>query len=148
MTDKKAEAELKPGVKGELELEITDAYTTQRGDYKIFSTPNMVMLLEKAAIEALKPYLTDAQTSVGSRVDVRHLGPTLLGMRARAVATVTEVEGSRVAFQVEIFDEMDKVGEAMHERYILEQQRYFKRLDRKGAAYAEQRSGQAKGIDR
>jgi fluoroacetyl-CoA thioesterase len=148
MTDKKTEAELKPGVKGELELDITDAYTTQRGDYKIFSTPNMVMLLEKAAIEALKPYLTDAQTSVGSRVDVKHLGPTLLGMHARAVATVTEVEGSRVAFQVEIFDEMDKVGEAMHERYILDQQRYFKRLDRKGEAYAAQRPGHAKGIDR
>lgn len=139
MTGNTATNRLAPGVKGEIELQITEQYTTRRGDYRIFSTPNMVMLLEKAAIEALGPYLSIHQTSVGTRVDVKHMGPTLLGMSARAVAEVTETDGPRIVFRVEVFDELEKVGEAIHERYILEQPRYFKRLDRKRLEYEASR---------
>jgi predicted thioesterase len=124
------------GLRGNAEIEVQDPSCTQRGDYKIFSTPNMVLLLERAAIEALAPHLDSNKVSVGTRVDVQHLAPTLKGMRARAEATVREVEGSRVLFDVDVFDDLEKVGSAVHERFILDLDRYVRRLEKKVAAFA------------
>jgi predicted thioesterase len=124
------------GLRGHAEIEVQDPSCTQRGEYKIFSTPNMVLLLERAAIEALAPHLDNNQVSVGTRVDVKHLAPTLKGMRARAEATVREVEGARILFDVEIFDDLEKVGSAVHERFILDLDRYVRRLEKKVAAFA------------
>lgn len=127
---------IKPGVKGHYAHVVEDRHCTQRGDHKIFSTPNMVQLLEWAAIDALKPHLGAGQISVGTHIDVRHLAPTLKGMQVRAEAVVREVEGSRVLFEVEIFDELEKVGAAMHERFVLDIDRYVRRLTKKGAGAA------------
>jgi fluoroacetyl-CoA thioesterase len=138
MTAKAPESEcaLKPGVKGHHEHVVEDRHCTQRGRHKIFSTPNMVQLLEWAAIDALKPYLTEGQISVGTHIDVRHLAPTLKGMKVRAEAVVHEVAGARVLFEVEIFDEVEKVGAATHERFVLDLDRYVRRLEKKAAGAA------------
>lgn len=122
------------GCKGYHELEVEDRHVTRRGDYDIFSTPNMVFLLEHAAIDALKPFLTEGQISVGTCVEVRHLAPTLKGTRVRAEAVAREVNGARILFDVEIFDQFEKVGTAVHERYILDLDRYVRRLEKKIAA--------------
>lgn len=87
------ESALKPGAKGRHEHVVEDRHCTQRGDHKIFSTPNMVQLLEWAAIDALKPHLGVGQISVGTHIDVKHLAPTLKGMKVRAEAVVREVQG-------------------------------------------------------
>lgn len=134
----KAEGEsvLKPGMKGHHELAVEDRHCTQRGDYKIFSTPNMVQLLEWAAIDALKPHLGAGQISVGTHIDVKHLAPTLKGMQVRAEAVVCEVAGPRILFEVEIFDGVEKVGAATHERFVLDLDRYVRRLEKKAAGVA------------
>lgn len=129
--------EITLGSRGRYELNVDERYCTQRGDYKIFSTPNMVMLLEMAAIDALKPFLGNGSISVGTRVEVRHLAPTLHGMHVRAEAIAREVEGRRVLFDVEIYDEVEKVGMAIHERYILDLERYIGRLEKKKATYRD-----------
>ena len=102
-----------------------------RGDQAIFSTPNLVMLLEEAAIEALRPYLRPGQGSVGARVDVRHLAPTPMGMRVRAAATVKQVDRRRVSFEVVIDDEVERIGEASHDRFIIDLDRFAERLQTK-----------------
>jgi fluoroacetyl-CoA thioesterase len=131
---------VRAGVRGELELVVADGDCTRRGSYQIFSTPSMVMFLEKAAIEALKPYLSDEQISVGTRVDVQHLAPTLKGMRVTAVATVRDVDGSRVTFDVELRDDVEKVGQATHDRFVLDLDRYVRRLERKASQVASERA--------
>lgn len=123
------------GNSGHAQLLITETYCTQRGNHKIFSTPNMVMLLERAAIEALRPALTEDQISVGTLVNVQHLAPTLLGMNVKAVATVQEVDGSRVVLDVQLYDDTEKVGQATHERYLLDLDRYVRRLERKAGQW-------------
>ena len=121
------------GLSGEVSWNVDRKWCTQRGDYHIFSTPSMVQLAEKAAIEALLPVLDEGQISVGTRVDIRHLAPTLEGMKVRAVANLIEKEDSRLNFKVEIFDDLVKVGEANHERFVLDLDRYVRRLEKKRA---------------
>jgi fluoroacetyl-CoA thioesterase len=128
---------VKPGTVGRFEHVVEERHCTQRGEHKIFSTPNMVQFLEWAAIEALKPVLRSDQISVGTNVEVKHLAPTPLGMTVRAEATVREVDGARIVFDVELFDDIDKVGTAAHERYVLDLDRYMRRLEKKVAAAKE-----------
>lgn len=128
--------ELHAGVTGTLEWIVEEQHCTQRGEYSIFSTPNLVMLLEEAAIEALRPYLAPGQSSVGARVDVHHLAPTPKGMRVRAVATVREVDRRRVTFDILIDDEAERIGEATHERFIIDLARFEERLKQKQEASA------------
>ena len=125
------------GDTGRIEMDVEERHCTRRGDFQIFSTPNMVMFLEMAAIEALRPRLPEGMVSVGTRVEVRHLAPTPIGMRVRAEAQVQEVDGARVVFQVKIFDETEQVGEAVHERYVLDLERYTRRLSKKVGAFSE-----------
>lgn len=133
------EQALRPGISAEVAWDVERKWCTQRGDWHIFSTPSMVQLVERAAIEALAPVLDAGQISVGTRVDIQHLAPTLEGMKVRAVATLKTVDGARLTFDVEVFDEMVKVGQAHHERFVLDLERYVGRLQKKRAELAATR---------
>ena len=109
---------------------------TVRGDYHIFSTPELVLLAELTAIEALKPYLQDGQSSVGTRVDIAHSAATLLGQTLTSKAVVKEVDRRRVLFEIEVRDEIDEVATGTHERFIVDLDRFGSRLDAKAAAVA------------
>ena len=126
--------ELKIGASGELEWLVAAEHCTRRGEEDIFSTPNLVRLLEEASIEALAPYLTAEQGSVGSRVEVKHLAATPRGMTVRARAEVTEIDRRRVVFQVLIDDEVERIGEAIHERFIVDLERFEARVKAKRQA--------------
>jgi predicted thioesterase len=121
------------GLTGTLERVVEERHCTVRGDFAVFSTPSMVSLLEEAADETMRPYLAAGQDSVGVRVDVRHLAATPKGMRVRATATVREIDRRRVTFEVIIEDEVEKVGEATHDRFIIDGERYTERLKEKAS---------------
>jgi len=89
------------------------------------------MLLEEAAVEAMRPYLTPGQDSVGARVEVRHLAATPKGMKVRATATVKTVDRRRVTFEVVIDDEVERIGEASHDRFVIDIDRFIERLKQK-----------------
>ncbi len=124
------------GAKAEVEWIAERRWCTPRGAHHIFSTPSMVQLAERAAIAVLAPVLGEDRVSVGSHVGIRHLAPTLEGMNVRAIATVSEIDKARIVFQVDIFDDLEKVGEATHERFVLDLSRYVRRLEKKGADVA------------
>ena len=125
--------ELAPGVQGVLERTVESAHCTRRGEYDIFSTPNLVLLLEEAAIEALAPYLREDQASVGSKVEVAHTAPTLLGQTVRATATVTEVDRRRVVFDIRVEDDTEVIGTGTHERFVIDLPGFADRLAAKAA---------------
>lgn len=131
-------AELAPGVTATIELLIAKENCTQRGDYHIFSTPELVLLLELTAIKALAPHLSADRSSVGSKVDISHSAPTLLGQRVWSTATVKEVERRRVLFDISVRDEFDTIGTGTHERFIVELDKFSTRLADKRKAVAEQ----------
>ncbi|GAA3179166.1 thioesterase family protein [Blastococcus jejuensis] len=125
---------LEPGVQGVLARTVAAEHCTRRGEYDIFSTPNLVLLLEEAAIEGLAPHLRADQASVGSKIDIAHTAPTLLGQTVTATATVTEVDRRRVVFDIRVEDDTEVIGTGTHERFVVDLPSFEDRL----AAKAEQ----------
>ena len=127
---------LVPGLVGETETVVSEADTAARwgsGLVPVFGTPALVGLMEGAAVQALADSLPWGQTSVGGRIDVRHLAPTPVGMRVRARAELLEVDRRRLVFHVEAWDEVEKIGEATHERFVIDEERFVAKSRAKGA---------------
>ena len=123
-----------PGLTGEIEAVVTEDDTAARwgsGLVPVFGTPALVGLMEGAAVQALEEHLPPGQTSVGGRIDVRHLAATPVGMRVRARAELVKVEGRRLLFRVEAWDEVERIGEATHERFVVGVERFVARAKAK-----------------
>lgn len=130
-------SEVQPGDAFTLERLIGEGDCTRRGEYQIFSTPDLVLLLEASAIELLAPHLPETQSSVGSKVDVAHVAPTLIGQRVWCTATVTLVDRRRVVFDIEAKDEVDTIATGTHERFVVDLDKFSGRLAEKAAAFAQ-----------
>ena len=94
----------------------------------VLSTPVMILAMENAALEALKPFLKPGESAVGSHVDVKHLAATPLGATVTAHAEVTAVSGARVAFAVRAMDGHQDIGVGTHERVLIDLARFTARL--------------------
>jgi len=97
----------------------------------VFSTPVMVMVLENAALNAIRAYLDAGESAVGTRIEVRHLAATAAGMRVTGEAEVSEVNGRRVSFRVTARDEREEIGRGTHERLVIDLARFTARLKAK-----------------
>lgn len=107
---------------------VDSTRTIMRGPVEVFSTPNMVLLMEEAAMAALAPFITPNQETVGSTVEVAHVAATPLGMTVTARATVTEVDRRRVSFEVEARDDLEVIGRGTHERFVIDLESFVARL--------------------
>ncbi|MDG4663805.1 hotdog domain-containing protein [Mycobacterium sp. 236(2023)] len=119
------------GATGTRTWTVDGTRTITRGPVEVFSTPNMVLLMEEAAMAALAPYITEAQETVGSTVDVAHVAATPVGMSVTAKATVTAVDRRRVSFEVEATDDVELIGRGTHERFIIDLEPFIGRLQKK-----------------
>jgi fluoroacetyl-CoA thioesterase len=125
---------LSPGLIGELTITVaasTLASAVGSGGIDVFSTPSLIALMENAAQSAVQPLLPPDQTTVGVRVDVRHLAATPSGVQIRARAELIEVDGRRLVFHVEAFDTHEKIGEGTHERMVVDPARLLARAQAK-----------------
>jgi len=91
----------------------------------VLGTPTLVAMMENGAVTALDGHLRPEQTSVGGRMDIHHLAPTPVGLRVHVRAELMEVDGRRLVFHVEAWDEVEKIGEATHERFIVDRDRFI-----------------------
>src|SRR5690348_2314266 len=123
------------GAKGSFTLVVTPAQlASQFKDATlppVLATPVMIMAMENAALNAIRPYLEPSETALGTAVDVRHLAATPAGQRVRAEAEVTKVDGRRVEFKVSAHDESEQIGRGTHERMIVDYERIERRLTAK-----------------
>lgn len=124
---------LKVGMTGTLEWEVTEKLCTTRGDYKVFSTPSMTLFVEMASNALAAPHLKPGQGQVGLSVNIRHLAPTPIGKKVRAEAELVGIDRRRLAFKVKVFDDIEQVGEAEHERFVIDVDKYTERLKKKMA---------------
>jgi fluoroacetyl-CoA thioesterase len=128
-------SELTPGLVAELDHTVTDADTASRwgsGLVPVFSTPALVGLMESTAVKALVGSLAPGQTTVGAHMDVRHLAATPVGMKVHTRAELTAVEGRKLVFKIQAWDEVELIGEAAHERFIVDEARFLARIQAKG----------------
>ena len=130
--------DLRVGMTFEKTITVTEPLTAgqlhRRGIY-VMSTPEMVRLVEHCALEGVQPFLQPNQNSVGTRVDLRHLGGTPMGMRVTARTTLVEIDRRRLVFQAEVHDELEKVGEGMNERFIVDREKHEQRIQEKLARW-------------
>jgi fluoroacetyl-CoA thioesterase len=122
---------LKVGMTETQEWDVTEKLTTTRGEFKVFSTPSMTHLVESTANRLVTPYLKPGQGQVGISVCVRHMAPTPVGSKVRAVAELTAMDRRKLTFKVKVFDEVEQVGEADHERFVIDLEKYMDRLRNK-----------------
>ena len=131
-------AEIQPGLKGQVELMVGEEHTAQHlgsGAVKVLATPQMVLLMEKASVAAVDYLLPADSCTVGAHLDVCHLEPTPVGLTVRAVAELIESDGPRLTFRLQVleepFGEGQLVGDGIHQRVIVNMQRFVDRAARK-----------------
>lgn len=129
--------ELKPGFVNEIHMTVEAADTAQSSGGEtlpaVLSTPRLVSYMERTAHYGILPFLHEGQTSVGTMVNIRHLGATPVGMEVRFRAELVEVDRRRLLFKVEAWDALEKVGEGEHERFIIDRGRFDEKLAQKQA---------------
>ena len=125
---------LAPGLKHSQSVTVTTEMTPPhlRGEpIRVLATPEMVRLVEQTAISAVQPLLKSGQTTVGTKVNIAHLAATPEGMKATITVELTEVDRRRLSFRFEVHDEVEKVGEGTHERFIVDPEMRMPRLQTK-----------------
>jgi predicted thioesterase len=125
-----------PGLVGETSQVVTQELTAAAHDSGLvaaYSTPALVGLMEGAAYRATQPHLPAGQTTVGIEINVKHLAASPPGARVRARAEVTQVDGPTVHYKIEAWDDVEKIGEGTHVRFIVDEARFYKRFEAKRA---------------
>jgi fluoroacetyl-CoA thioesterase len=123
------------GAAGSFSLVVTPEHLASR--FKdvtlppVLATPIMVMVMENAALNAIKPYLEAGESALGTRVDVRHLAATPAGRRVTGEARVTSVDGRRIEFSVSAADGNEEIGVGTHERVVVDLKRLSERMKSK-----------------
>lgn len=126
--------EIVPGLVGQTELLVGEENTASHlgsGNVAVLATPEMVRLMEKAAVAAVDHLLPDGYRTVGVAVNVRHLAATPVGMKVRAQAELVTVESRKLTFRVEAFDEVERIGEGEHRRMVIDLERFKERVEAK-----------------
>lgn len=113
--------ELKPGLKGEIQTVVDESLVVKHtGGDGVFSTPSMIMLMERAGIKAVQGILGDSHTTVGFEVHVKHFAATPKGAQVTVTAELLDVDGRKLRFKVEAHDDKQQVGAGTHRRAIIE----------------------------
>jgi fluoroacetyl-CoA thioesterase len=128
-------AQLSPGMRGEITRKVTADLTADRfgnPGVNVLATPMLVSLCEEAALACLAPHLGPGEGSVGTRIELNHTAATPIGMTVRVEATLTQVDGRRLTFDVRARDDREEVGAGRHERFLIDRARFLARIAEKG----------------
>ena len=98
------------------------------GDVNVLSTPSMIRMMEETSRLLVQDKLPEGYTTVGVRVDVRHLKAASVGCKIKVVSELLKVEGRRLVFRVEAYWRNEKIGEGVHERFIVSRRDFWRRL--------------------
>ncbi len=123
--------QLKSGVVFELEKIVRQEDTATAygsGGVDVFATPAMISLMENTALRLVAPYLEEGWVTVGTQVNVKHIKATPVGMKVRCIAKLVSVDGPKLMFEVEAYDEKGKIGFGTHKRYVVNLAEFMKNL--------------------
>jgi fluoroacetyl-CoA thioesterase len=126
---------IEPGLVNETKIIVTDEITAAASGgprmAPVLSTPQLVRLMESTAHNTIVNLLEPSQSSVGAEVSIKHMAATPVGMAVRIRAELLEVDGRRLRFRVEAWDEVEKIAEGEHERFIIDWERFMARVEKK-----------------
>jgi|SRR5687767_8144205 len=127
-------SKLQPGLTGRAELVVGEQHTAPRvgsGLVHVLATPVMINLIEAAALDALDKHLPAGYQSLGTILNVRHIAATPVGMKVFAEAKVVRMDKRTVYFEVKATDERELIGDGLHERVVVNVEKFDQRVARK-----------------
>jgi predicted thioesterase len=115
---------LTPGLTAETTTIVDDTLVVRHmGGDGVLSTPSMIGLMERTAMQAVQDHLPEGHTTVGFEVHIKHFGATPKGQKVMVRAELLDIDGRKLRFKVEARDENQKVGDGTHRRAILQVQK-------------------------
>ncbi len=127
-------SELSRGVRGTQEETVSErnvARALGSGGLAVYATPCMITLMEYTAMESVKPFLPAGSSTVGTRIDIKHLSATPIGMRVRCETELIEIDRRRLVFLCRAFDEAGLIGEGTQERFIVDNEKFMEKVAQK-----------------
>jgi predicted thioesterase len=121
-----------PGMKKDEVFTIEEKYTAMHvgsGSSRVLATPWMIGFMERVAHHLLAEKLPEGYSSVGAMVNVRHLAPTPVGSQVQVRVEIETIEGLKVTFKVEVWDEVELIGSGIHERVVIDTARFLRRIE-------------------
>ena len=128
------------GMKRELVVSTGQEHTAQvfyKNLPDVFATPFLAGFMERVCAELMDEHLQQGEQSVGAFMQLKHTAPTPLGMSIRIAATLVGVDGPKLTFSLEAWDEKEKIGEAVHERYVIKTEKFASRVAAKAQSLHE-----------
>ena len=116
------------GLKAKNELEVTYNVTAKNinsGLLEVLSTPSVIALMESTSVDAVQSLLPEGYSTVGTSVNIKHLAATPIGMKVTAEAELIEIDNRKLTFRIHAFDEKELVSEGLHERFIVNNERFL-----------------------
>jgi len=125
---------LKAGMTHEIERATTEDMSAQKvypHVPNVYATRAMVGHIEEVCADLVLPYLGEGEQTVGIGMNFKHMAATPLGMKVRFSTKLTEIDGSKLTFEVKGYDEVEKIGEAVHMRFIINAEKFNSRVAKK-----------------
>lgn len=125
---------MEKGIKNTKTITVTADKTAEAmgsGILPVFATPAMVALMENTAAESVEALLPEGSTSVGTLINVKHLSADPVGAEVRCESELVEVDGRKLTFEIKVFDREGLVGEAYHERFVVDKARFMDKVQKK-----------------
>ncbi len=122
------------GISNEMAREVTKENTAAAlgsGMLEVFATPAMIALMEETCMKSVQPHLEEGCGTVGTGLSVHHVSATPVGMHVRCVSKLVEVDGRKLVFDIQAFDDAGLIGQGMHERFIFNNEKFFQKTQKK-----------------
>lgn len=122
------------GISNEIVTEVTNENTAaaiKSGVLEVFATPAMAALMEETCFKSVQGELEEGWGTVGTGLNIGHLSATPIGMKVRCVSKLVEVDGRRLVFDIQAFDDAGLVGQGTHERFIIQNEKFMDKAKKK-----------------
>lgn len=122
---------MEAGIKNEKSLIVTEDLTASKvgsGLLPVYATPSMIALMENTCAESVQSYLAEGEGTVGVAVDIKHISATPVGMTVRCESLLKEVNGKKLVFEVNAYDEKGLIGTGIHKRAVINNEAFMARL--------------------
>ena len=116
-----------PGITNEKSVAViieNTALAMGSGTLRVFATPAMIALCEGCCAESVEDQLDEGMTSVGTKVDIEHVAASPLGASILCKSKLVAVDGRRLDFEVEVFDNAGSIGKGKHTRFIVDADKF------------------------
>jgi len=111
--------------------ETNTALSVGSGELPVFATPSMIALMEATAAASVKPFIPEDSSTVGTVVNIQHISATPIGMIIRCESELIEIDRKRLVFKLSVFDECGLIGEGIHERFIINKEKFLSKTEDK-----------------